>query len=439
MSISPTISPPAALLPGQDRRSYLGQAAGPVALLILVVLAPLFWRIFYHEQPRDFVQEWASARNFFTGHPIYENQQITLREYLGLTVAPGGFVLEYNAHPPTSVLLVLPFGLLPYGTALALWNAFSFLALIAVLITLGKQGGRTWTLTGICWMWAAIVAAGLFSPLREQFLQGQWNLVLLLLITPAFFADNADRPALAGVLLGLAVTIKLFPGFLLFYYLVRLRWTILLAATATIGGMTLLTVSVLGLNAYQDYAFQVLPTLQMFRSSWPGLSLNNFWCKLFDPVPTAGPAFPLWYSPPLARALTMTSCLLVVSTLGWMIYRAKTRAQRDRSFALTMVAMLLVSPIAWDHYLVLLILPAVLFWNTLASSSRPFFVCIAVLLLLHRYFYWTPLVCDPREDWTRLTAQTWQSLTGLSVHFYALAAWFILGLRAPIQEQKDCA
>jgi hypothetical protein len=408
-------------------------------LLIFVVLAPLFWRIFCHEQPRDFVQEWASARNHFTGHSIYENQQITLREYLGLTVAPGGFVLEYNAHPPTSVLLVLPFGLLPYGTALALWNGLSLLALIAVLVTLGKQGGQTWSITHTCWMLAGIVAAGVFSPLREQFLQGQWNLVLLLLITCAFFADNADRAVLAGLLLGLAITIKLFPGFLLFYYLVRKRWTVLLAATATIGGFTLLTVSVLGLKAYQDYVFQVMPTLQMFRSSWPGLSLNNFWCKLFDPVPTAGPAIPLWYSPTLARALTLTSDLLVIGMLAWMIYHAKTRAQRDRSFALTMVAMLLVSPIAWDHYLVLLILPAVLFWNTLDAGSRPFFVGIAILLLLHRYFYWTPLVCDPREDWTRLTAQTWQSLTGLSVHFYALVAWFVLGVRTPVREQVEIA
>ena len=79
----------------------------------------------------DFFQEWASARNYFAGLPIYSPQRETARRYLDFAPEPDAFFIEINAHPPTSVLLSLPLGLLSYRTAFLVWNWLSVAALAA--------------------------------------------------------------------------------------------------------------------------------------------------------------------------------------------------------------------------------------------------------------------------------------------------------------------
>src|SRR5262245_16263110 len=60
--------------------------------------------------PRDFFQEWASARNVVEGLPAYTPQDVTVTRYLGLPPpSPNNrWFIHYNAHPPVAVLLALP-------------------------------------------------------------------------------------------------------------------------------------------------------------------------------------------------------------------------------------------------------------------------------------------------------------------------------------------
>jgi hypothetical protein len=81
----------------------------------------------------DFFQEWASARNYFEGLPIYTKHWTTAPLYLGITVARDPAAVVVNAHPPTSVLLALPFAGLDFSTAFLAWNLFSLAALAASL------------------------------------------------------------------------------------------------------------------------------------------------------------------------------------------------------------------------------------------------------------------------------------------------------------------
>src|SRR5438552_1370960 len=53
----------------------------------------------------DFAQDWASARNVWSGHPVYESTPEAFARHAGPTTD----VLPRNAHSPGSVLFVLPF------------------------------------------------------------------------------------------------------------------------------------------------------------------------------------------------------------------------------------------------------------------------------------------------------------------------------------------
>jgi hypothetical protein len=93
-------------------------------LLLIAGLAftgPKYLQAFRPPEGRtsDFVQEWLSARNFATGHPIYESQFVSGSRHLPESPPP---YLQYNAHPPGSVLLALPFAGLNYWDAHFAWN-----------------------------------------------------------------------------------------------------------------------------------------------------------------------------------------------------------------------------------------------------------------------------------------------------------------------------
>jgi hypothetical protein len=87
--------------------------------------------------------------------------------------------------------------------------------------------------------------------------------------------------------------------------------------------------------------------------------------------------------------------------------------------------MLLVSPIAWDHYFLLLLLPAALLATTLPSHGARWYAfcsCLAVLWLTPELYYRLAAFFRPAGA----AASPWQTLTVLSVQTYALLGLFVL-------------
>jgi Glycosyltransferase family 87 len=404
-----------------------------VALILLfnfTVMKPLIQGVLFQTKIRDFTQEWASARNYFNGFPIYENQEKTLHLYLGYVRPRGEDMLDVNAHPPASVLLCLPFAALDYSTALMIWNLLSLGALAASIYLIAHELRIPLDRWSVFPILSLILLAAYMGPLRAQMEQGQWNLFLLLLFTGVWKCSRTDRPILAGVLLGLATAVKLFPGLLFIPFLLQRRWRLVAWGVVSFAAASLLTVGVLGLETCRTYLFEVLPHLERYRGHWAGVSFKGFYSKLFDPIAFNGLTTALLQSPWLARILTFLSSGLVLLFLVRSSLRARSQQEQDDVFSLTLIAMLLVSPIAWDHYILLLLLPLMYFWATLPKSGWTTwtFRGLAVLLTLHPYCYWWLLLCDPSKDWTKIPVQPWQTLTALSMHTYLLMGLFVFGL-----------
>ena len=166
-------------------------------------------------------------RNYREGLPLYTPHSVTIPRYLGPGIrVADGLMIEVNAHPPTSVLLALPFSLLHYPDAVLAWNLVSLGMLGASLYLLwrGLEIPFTW------WrLFPLTTSFVLCTPLFLQFSLGQLTLLILLLLTGTWAADRSARPILAGSLLGTATAIKLFPGFMFLYFLMRREWKVLFA------------------------------------------------------------------------------------------------------------------------------------------------------------------------------------------------------------------
>ncbi|HMF12916.1 MAG TPA: glycosyltransferase family 87 protein [Gemmataceae bacterium] len=383
----------------------------------------------------DFSQEWASARNLFNAKPIYRDHNEAICDYLGfhrdLSDPNIYYSLQVNAHPPTSVLLGIPFAWMEYHHAFLAWNVLSLAAVIASGWLVVRQLGVRVTLTGLLITYVLVL---LYSPFRQQFSQGQLNAVLLLLITGAWAAERSARPGLAGVLLAVAAAVKFIPAFLLLYYAVRGRWRVVWSGVACLAAVTVLTVLVLGSEAFTTYFGSVMPHVATtYADGWINASLPGFFKKLFEA--RSGHIEPLLRSPALCLIGIVLADLAVVLVTFVVARRARTRAGEDLAFGLAIVAMLLVAPITWDHYFLLLLIPLVLVGMQLRKLGGwiwLFFLCLVPLWLAPLWLYKPARLGSESLEHP---AQPWQVLTGLSLQCYALVGLFAVLTAAASRER----
>ncbi|HPM80091.1 MAG TPA: glycosyltransferase family 87 protein [Candidatus Anammoximicrobium sp.] len=400
-------------------------------------------------QGNDFFQEWSSARNFWEGWPIYEETDVSVERYLGYHIPPGRrLTIRYNAHPPPSVLLVAPLAWLDYRTATLAWNLIS-LAVFGLSLQLVLRAFHVQT--PVWSVFPLVTLTLLCDPLREQVRQGQLNCALLALITGAWALERSQRPGWAGILVGLAAAIKLFPGFLLIYFGLAGRWRTVVAGLVTFLAVTACTAGLLGVGAYESYVSDVVPSLRQFQPWWPNCSVWGWCAKVFAPGSPADafeaelpgppgnavqgqvtvidslpvfPTVPLHENFLLARGLPALLVLLLLVALAQAARHLKGTREGDIGFALAVTVMLLVSPITWPHYFLVLLPAWVLVWTTVTSSnlSRAAFLILSLLLWVSPVDLYSLALShsfqNGRPVWG--TATPVHTLTVLSLQTYAL-------------------
>jgi alpha-1,2-mannosyltransferase len=266
---------------------------------------------------------------------------------------------------------------------------------------------------------------------------GQFNALLAILLTAAWAADRRGWGALAGAAIGTAAAVKLFPAFLLLYLIAARRWRAAGVAVVVGGVISAVAAVALGTDAYLAYAADVVPAVSArYAAQWNNLSLSAFWLRLFDPTPESR-VVALWAAPTVGKGLAAASRLVVVVLVGWAARRATTTEARDRAFALAVVGMVLVSPIAWPHYLIVLVVPVGLLVTGLARTPWRWalLACLAVM--------WLPDTLVPKLILGHERAELMslhrhppltpaENLLIASVPHYALLGLFLLTLRLPV-------
>lgn len=416
-----------------------GHAAGALLVLAsIAVFAALNWATFRPARGigGDFTQDWLAARDHRAGSPAYGDLgESSLRH---LNAIHKDNVLRWNAHPPVSILFFLPLAELSHEDAFFVWNLLTMpLFAAAVWVAAWQLGVRGWRAGAVA---AAVVLAGALPrvgcfPLQEQVLWGQFSAPITFLIAVGWAADRGGRPALAGAAVGLAAAIKLFPAFLLLYFVLAGRWRAAAVAAAVAVALNGLALAVFGTDAFRTYVGEVVPGVAArFGSDWANISVRAFWLRLFDPsLPSRATAAA--DAPLLGRALELAVRGAMTAAVAWRAWRAKTVAARDRAFAAAAVAMVLVSPISWSHSLILLVVPV----GVLARDARgpwrwPLLACLVILWMPLEFI--TGLVFG-REFATSLVNAQPRPLTpaevvfGVAATHHALVGLFVLTLLVP--------
>lgn len=410
---------------------------GLLAIVVTVTQGPDFIGCLRpsRETGIDFCRNWIAARYILEGRPVYSDQEPGIGRYLGYRSDPDSVGVTKLTHPPPAALLAVPFASLDYPDATLAWNVVSLFALAVSLWLIGRNLAIGFS----CWAILPLTTLILLcNPLRQQLQEGQLNLLLLVLLIGAWVAARSGRLWWAGGLVGAATAIKLFPGFVLLHFLVRREWKALAAGVASFAIITALTMLIVGPEAYRTYVTDVLPLLAGDRANWLNSSLVGFWSKLFDPGNTRDARFvvPLWRNLWVAQIGIVISVGVTLVLWARHVWSARSREECDRAFGQTLTTMLLVSPVVWDHYFLLLALPIALTWLALPDSPwiKAWLLVTLVALWIDQSALWVAAIPGTSPNtWSKGVASPMDTLTVLSFQFYSLLSLFILGLIVPGQ------
>lgn len=322
-------------------------------------------------------------------------------------------------YPPLAAVLFAPFALLSLGGAnVAITVTTLLLLLVSTMILLTRLD--VWPTTRItadpawarrCWLAAAVAAPAVIflEPIRSNFDFGQINVVLMTLV----IADCVPRrtPWPRGMLLGVAIALKLTPAVFLLYFLLRrdTRALVITAASAAIA-----TSAGFAFTWRDSLEYWTQTVRNTDRIGAPTLNTNqNIAGALARLGLGEGERFLLW----------TVACFVVLGLTVWAARRALRAGQPV--LALICVAMfgLTVSPVSWSHHWVWA-LPTVLVSAVLAVRLRHAALG-AVAALGVALMVWTPITLLPAHRET--AASLWRQLAGGSYLWWALAVIVVAG------------
>jgi alpha-1,2-mannosyltransferase len=270
---------------------------------------------------------------------------------------------------------------------------------------------------------AAIVAPAVIflEPIRSNFDFGQINVVLMTLV----IADCVPRktPWPRGILLGVAIALKLTPAVFLLYFLLR-RDTRALIVTAASGVVATLVGFVFAWHDSFQYWTETVRNTD--RIGTATLNTNqNIAGALARLGLGEGERFILW----------TVACFAVLGLTVWAARRALRAG--ESVLALICVAMfgLVVSPVSWSHHWVWA-LPTVIVGGVLGWRYRDVMLA-AVSAAGVALLVWTPITLMPEHRET--TAPLWRQLVGGSYLWWALAVIVVAGTVSARSTDADSA
>jgi len=312
----------------------------------------------------------------------------------------GSLTDDYGVHNylPFFTLFMLPWSILPLPAAAVLFALLS-VALFGAGVVLAEQllndgvrrGPRP----------ATYLALALVAPyVHSCAVLGNVMLLVVFLVLAAWYLVEHRRDAAAGVALGLATLIKLLPGALILFLLLKRRWTAAGVALAVVTGLGFgLPAASVGLpTAWREHrafferavgghnALSTLTAEKPPKAMYSNTALPMVLRRLLSPL-SGGKTDtrPVYVTvatlPPTIRVVlwgALSAALLATSTLAgvrhsrpWPPHTEQGVWSVRAQFGAWCALALLASPLVWTHYYVLAYWPLALAADAAARRAGP--------------------------------------------------------------------
>lgn len=276
----------------------------------------------------DFAYFWGGAKLFWLGRLDIVFDPHLFATWLATQVAPGSMQQFATwSYPPTTLLALLPIGLLPLSVAVLLWD---FLLPIVLGTTLRLAAPSRLTLL--------VILAGP-AALYSLYLSQNGGLTASLFIATLWLLDR--RPIWAGICAGLFV-IKPQLGLLLPFALAAGGyWRSFAAAAAVAAAMVAASIAVFGIGAWEGFIYHTAPEMTaQLRHAWgipPQFAMPTTWVALQSMGAGTG----------IASLGQTLSTLTAIGLVTW-VWRRRGTDPRLRN-ALTCCLPLLATPFGYIY------------------------------------------------------------------------------------------
>ena len=314
-----------------------------LSAISVVYLAALLLSTQRHFNGADFANYYVYALGMRKGLNVYTTDLSSLAASIGLDMG----YWSWGTYPPTFILCFEPLSLLSPRAAWWVWAALN-VALLSVGLWLLLNDGFDLA-SGLVLGALAI----LYAPLTIHFHFAQAQILILTLLILAVHSIRRGREVAAGSSLALAILLKVYPLLLVGYLVVRRRWSVLLYTGLTFGIGLGVTCAFVGVDRTVAFPHAISTLTQQVglpnNVSVASMISRAFWHFFSRSNSLADHA---------RRAAVLASSLGVLILTMWATFNFHGEVdENDPAFALWVVAMVLLSPTAWVHYLVLLLLP----------------------------------------------------------------------------------
>ncbi len=429
---------------GGARRVALDERAVLVAVLLALGSIRYFQQAVFAPReipPVDFAVDYAGATVVRRGEMLYDLD--ALRRANDEVITPHIVALHetvYNSfdNPPFTAVLMLPFTGLPFGQAKDLYRLllhllyFSSVALVLDADRVYRNHPQ----------WVLIVVLALcLEPVYTSITSGQVDILILFAICLGYWAFKRDHPVLTGCTIAVAAMIKLSPVLLLLYFLYKRQFKVVISGVVTGVALLGIGIAVTGIDDWIVFAREILPILAKGSTEFENQTLAGFFNGLFL-APSA--LFSLQPAPPLVIPQVLT--WITVGGIGllmlWLFWSRGGGTLRDGlrfdlEFSLGIVALLITSSVAWQHYYVWLLLPLAMLLRSdvrkWLTSREYLFGAVAlglgvglVLFPISIFFLWPVDFYATHWEWRLLF---WAKLYGALIVFGLLAflLWRVRG------------
>ncbi|MDT5131243.1 MAG: alpha,2-mannosyltransferase [Mycobacterium sp.] len=360
------------------------------------------WRVLGHLPYRIDVEVYRmGAHAWLNGRPLYS----------GGTLFPTSVGLNLPfTYPPLAAIAFCPIAWLSFPVASVTMTMITLVLLVvSTVVVLTRL--QVWSAPGRWWLAAAIVGLAVIhlEPIRANLAFGQINVILMTLVIADCLPRRTRWPR--GVLLGLAIALKLTPAVFLLYFALRREGRAVLTAIASFAIASLAGFVLAWRDSLQYWTATVLHTERIGNAS---LNTNQNIAGALARLPlSGGEQFAVW----------TVVCLAVLAMTVWAA-RGTLRVG-EPVLALMCIALfgLMVSPVSWSHHWVW-VLPTVLTSGVVAYRRRnP--ALAAVTAVGVALMVWTPIDLLPQHR--EATASWWRQLIGASYVWWALAVIIVAG------------
>lgn len=344
-------------------------------------------------------------------------------------------ITEDNTHlaftyPPLAAILFSGFAMVSLATATSIITAITLVLLLCAiyLVLDALDVWPQWAITGESAAtrraWLALIITGFASlhlePISSNFGYGQINVVIMTMVLADCLPKRTLLPR--GLLVGLAIAIKLTPAVFILYFVIKRDWRAV-GTSAVSCGLATATAFAFASRDSLDYWFGVVGNT---GSRIADLRLNtnqnilSFLARL--PLPD-GIRGPLW----------ILLSVLVLGLVIWATRRAVIAGYDTLAVACVALLALLTSPISWSHHWVWVV-PIVISTAVVGYRQRNVFLLVVSAIGV-AVTKWPHIEMLPSgNEWS---APWWRQLVGTSYVWWALSVTAAVGLTVRLSSDES--